>query len=196
MYSNPDNIAFLQDPTLVQSELIYDGAILQLYRNQVRLEGGELAYREIINHQKAVGILAVTAQDTVLLVKQYRAAVAEHFIEIPAGLRDFIEGVEEDALLAAKRELEEETAYQAEQWHHLGAYYVSPGFLNEEITIFKASQLTKVTNPLAQDNDEYIELLELNRQQVLELMQQGQIKDMKTQLALNYWLYAKEEEDV
>lgn len=196
MYSNPDNIEFLQDPTLVQSELIYDGAILQLYRNQVRLEGGELAFREIINHQKAVGILAVTDQDTVLLVKQYRAAVADYFIEIPAGLRDFIDGVEEDALLAAQRELEEETSYQASQWQTLGSYYVSPGFLNEEITIFIASKLTKVTHPLAQDDDEYIELLELNRKQVLELMQQGQIKDMKTQLALNYWLHSRGEEDV
>ena len=108
MYSNPEHIPFLQDEALRESELIYDGAILQLYRNQIELENGQLAYRELINHQSAVGILAITPRDTAILVKQYRPAVVDHIIEIPAGLRDFIEGREEDALLAAKRELEEE----------------------------------------------------------------------------------------
>lgn len=196
MYSNPDNIEFLNDPTLVHSELIYDGAILQLYRNQVKLEEGQLAYRELINHQKAVGVLPVSDQDTVFLVKQYRAAVADYFIEIPAGLRDYIDGDEEDALIAAKRELEEETAFRAKDWYELGSYYVSPGFLNEEITVFIATHLEKVSEPLAQDDDEYIELLELNRDQILSLMKQGEIKDMKTQLALNYWLNLKDDNNV
>ncbi|XJS09924.1 NUDIX hydrolase [Aerococcaceae bacterium WGS1372] len=196
MYSNRDNIEFLTDPTLVESELIYDGSILQLYLNQVRLEGGELAYRELINHQKAVAVLAISDQDTVFLVKQYRAAVADYFIEIPAGLRDYIDGEEEDALMAAQRELEEETSLQADFWQKLGSYYVSPGFLNEKITIYKATGLKIVDNPLSQDDDEYIELLELNRNKVKELMAQGEIKDMKTQLALNYWLNSKDETDV
>lgn len=191
MYSNPEHIPFLQDKVLRQSELIYDGAILQLYRNQIELENGQLAYRELINHQSAVGTLAITPQDTVLLVKQYRPAVVEHIIEIPAGLRDFIDGVEEEALTAAKRELEEETGYQASDWTELGSYYVSPGFVNEKVTVFVADRLVKVETPLAQDEDEHIELVEFTRQEVKMMLENDEVRDMKTAMALNYWLYQK-----
>ena len=193
MYSNPEHIPFLQDEALKESELIYDGAILQLYRNQIELENGQLAYRELINHQSAVGILAITPRDTAILVKQYRPAVVDHIIEIPAGLRDFIEGREEDALLAAKRELEEETGYQANDWTELGSYYVSPGFINEKVTVFVAEGLIKVENPLAQDEDEQIELVEYTRQEVKTMLDNDKVRDMKTALALNYWLYQKGE---
>src|SRR5699024_11665907 len=116
-----------------------------------KLENGQLAYGEVNNLHTAVGMLAITSRDTAILEKKYRAAVVDHIIEIPAGLRDFIEGREEDALLAAKRELEEETGYQANDWTELGSYYVSPGFINEKVTVFVAEGLIKVENPLAQD---------------------------------------------
>lgn len=196
MYSNPDHIEFLNDPMLRESELIYDGSILQLYRNQVELEDGNLAFRELINHQRAVGILAVSPQNTVFLVKQYRFALADYFIEIAAGLRDFIDGEEEDALEAAKRELEEEIAYKANKWQELGSFYVSPGFLNEEITVFIASELEYIENPKAQDDDEHIEVLEYNKDEIRSLMAEGKIKDMKTQLALCYWLNQEDDKHV
>ena len=126
-------------------------------------------------------------------MKQYRPAVVDHIIEIPAGLRDFIEGREEDALLAAKRELEEETGYQANDWTELGSYYVSPGFINEKVTVFVAEGLIKVENPLAQDEDEQIELVEYTRQEVKTMLDNDEVRDMKTTLALNYWLYQKGE---
>lgn len=191
MYSKPEHIPFLQDKVLRHSELIYDGAILQLYRNQIELENGQLAYRELIHHQSAVGILPITHEGTVLLVKQYRPAVVDYIVEIPAGLRDFIEGEEEDALTAAQRELEEETGYQAAVWIQLGSYYVSPGFVNEKITIYIADNLKKVDNPLAQDEDEQIELVEFTRQEIKHMLDNDQVRDMKTAMALNYWLYQK-----
>lgn len=191
MYSKPEHIPFLQDKALRHSELIYDGAILQLYRNQIELENGQLAYRELIHHQSAVGILPITHEGTVLLVKQYRPAVVDYIVEIPAGLRDFIEGEEEDALTAAQRELEEETGYQAAVWIQLGSYYVSPGFVNEKITIYIADNLKKVDNPLAQDEDEQIELVEFTRQEIKHMLDNDQVRDMKTAMALNYWLYQK-----
>lgn len=191
MYSKPEHIPFLQDKVLRHSELIYDGAILQLYRNQIELENGQLAYRELIHHQSAVGILPITHEGTVLLVKQYRPAVVDYIVEIPAGLRDFIDGEEEDALTAAQRELEEETGYQAAVWVQLGSYYVSPGFVNEKVTLYIADNLKKVDNPLAQDEDEQIELVEFTRQEIKHMLANDQVRDMKTAMALNYWLYQK-----
>lgn len=186
----PDKIAFLQDRKLIETNLIFDGKILQLYHNKIKLDNGQEVMRELIHHQSAVGVLVTTDQDSVLLVSQYRPALVRDFLEIPAGLLDYDSmGEEEDTLKGAQRELEEETAYQAKEWKKLGSYYLSPGYLNEKITLYHAWDLTKIPNPLAQDEDEFVEVKEFDRSEIIEMLQQGEIEDMKTVLALNYWLY-------
>ena len=140
-----------------------------------------------LNHKKpAVAILAVTPEDKVLLVKQYRAAIDADTYEIPAGILD--KGDQDAPLEGAQRELEEETTYQAAHWQNLGDFYASPGFLDEKLTLYYAHGLVSVENPLPQDVDGGIELFEMTRQQVQALLDQGQIIDLKTLYALQLWL--------
>lgn len=189
MQVNKSDIKFLQDNNLISSELIYDGAILQLYVNQLKIENDLIVERELIHHQAAVGILPVTNEGKAVLVEQYRAAAAANLLEIPAGLLDLDEFDKvESSQTGAARELEEETGYQAERWKELGTYYLSPGFLNEKITLFYATELTKVEEPLPQDEDEIIILKEFTKPEIKALLDNHKIQDLKTVFALNYWL--------
>ena len=181
-----ESVGFLKAEGLLKSRLVFDGEILQLYVHDMKLPQGLVVERELIHHHPGVGILAITQENKVVLVKQYRPAVDQFVIEIPAGMLD--KGDAQQAILGAKRELEEETAYQGSHWQELTRFYVSPGFLNEEIILYAATQLEKVENPLPQDEDEAIELLELTVEEAEKLLKNGEIKDAKTIIALQYWL--------
>lgn len=192
MKSDKSQIKSLQDPRLVSSQQVFDGAILQLYVNKLKLEDGAIVEREILHHQEAVCVLAHEG-DKILLVEQFRPAIASNTIEVPAGLVDFTDDGVEDLLAAAQRELEEETGYRAKNWTNLHAFYPSPGFLDEKITLFMARDLEKVENPLEQDEHENVVLHEWTRAQVLEALQTQKIVDLKTLLALYIWLGQGEE---
>lgn len=187
MKTNKHNIPSLNDSKLVGSKQIFDGAILQLYVNQLELEPGIIVDREIIHHQEAVCVLA-TIDDQVLLVEQYRPAVAQTTIEVPAGLIDYLEDGPEEGLVAAKRELEEETGYHAQHWQFLYSFYPSPGFLDEKIYLYRANDLIKLDQPKAQDEHENVTASLYSRKEVKKLLSDGLIKDLKTLMALTYWL--------
>lgn len=188
MKAEDKDINFLQDPRLKASELIFDGAILRLYLNQIELENKQIVARELLHHQPAAAILAVTNEDKVLLVKQYRPAIVEEIYEIPAGILDYLETGTEEAEAGALRELEEETGYRAKQIERLSSFYVTPGYLNEEIILFAASDLVKVENPLPQDDDEDVTVHEFSKSEVQKMLKNGEIKDLKTLYALQIWL--------
>lgn len=187
MKVNQQAIASLNDSQLVSSKQIFDGKILQLYVNQLKLENGAVVEREIIHHLPAVCVLP-TFEDKVVLVKQYRPAVAMALYEIPAGLLDYNNQQLEGALQGAKRELEEETGYQAVNWQQVQSFYVSPGYLDEQITLFHATNLTKVDNPLPQDENENVTVYEFTKDEIRAMMKKGEIVDIKTLFALQYWL--------
>lgn len=186
MKTNRKNIRSLNDSRLIKTNQLFDGAILQLYVNQLENEVGQIVEREIIHHQPAVVILA-EIEDKVVLVKQYRPAVAEELLELPAGLLDYINGDFESVLSAAKRELEEEVQMTAHKWQQLQTFYVSPGFLDEEITLFYATKLEKVADPLPRDEDEHLSVVYATREEVAEMLKSGAIKDLKTLFGLTLW---------
>ena len=180
------DIKFMQDPQLIRSRQIFDGAILRLYVNDLKLkENDQIVERELIHHQAAVAILANPSPDEVILVKQFRPAIVQEVYEIPAGL---IDRQGEDPLRTAQRELEEETAYQAENWEKLESFFVSPGFLDEEIFLFHAQDLQEVAQPLEQDDDEFVTAHVFNRQEIKDMLENKEIIDLKTLYALRYWL--------
>lgn len=165
-------------------EVIYEGAIIDVVRDDVLLPNGESAKRELVFHNGAVAIIAVTEENKLVLVRQFRKALEKSILEIPAGK---IEKDETDPLETAKRELEEETGFQAKEMKEITRFIASPGFCNEELTLYEAKGLIKVENPLPQDDDEFLEILTLTLDEAKEKIKTGEICDAKTMYAMLYW---------
>ena len=173
-----------EEKTLSRKE-IYKGPIFQLVQDQVELPSGKgTAQRDLIFHNGAVCVLAVTPENKIVLVKQYRKAIEKVSYEIPAGKLEVGENADTEA--AALRELEEEAAYTG-KLSLLYDFYSAIGFCNERLKLYLASDLTKVENPRPQDEDETLELLEVSLDQAKALIQSGHICDAKTIMAIQYW---------
>lgn len=169
----------------VRENRVFDGKILSVRCDEVRLPSGRIATREVVEHKPAVGMLAVTDNKTVLLVKQYRYAVHEEMLEICAGLIE--EG--EDPAEAAEREMQEELNVKAKKLYNIGKFYASPGFCTEIFTLFLAEGLEKSSLP--QDDDENVSVVEIKISDIPNMIKNGKIRDSKTFAALS-WLMAKE----
>ena len=167
--------------TTVSRRLAYDGTLLKVYRDEVRLHDGSPAWREYVAHPGAVMMLAFVDDDTVLLERQYRYPKQRHFIEIPAGK---LEGGE-DPLATARRELVEECGYEAAKWWKIASLDPSIGYSNEVIHLYGASGLTHVGAKL--DAGEHLETLEVKIAEALEWVRDGIISDTKTVFALLWW---------
>ena len=162
----------------VSSKLIFKGKVVEVYTDNVKLSTGKSAYREVVRHTGGVVILAFKDSHTLLFVKQFRYPMKEVCIELPAGKLE--KG--EDPFLAAKRELEEETGYVAQNWTDLGQVYTSPGYSDEKLYLYKAENLTfKGEHP---DEGEIIKALEYSLDEVKGMIKSGQIKDAKTLCAI------------
>jgi ADP-ribose pyrophosphatase len=134
----------LDDYEVVSTERLYDGKVVRVRRDQVRMSDGAVAAREVIEHPGAVGIVALDDDGSVLLVNQYRHPVRARLDELPAGLLDI---EKETALEAARRELAEEAGVAARQWNVLVDLHTTPGVSDEAIRIFLARGLVPVRAP-------------------------------------------------
>ena len=173
-----------EEKTLKRTE-IYQGPIFNLVKDKVQLPAGKgTAYRDLIFHNGAVAVIALTSENKMILVKQYRKAIEATSYEIPAGKLEV--GENADPKTAALRELEEETGYTGEL-ELLYDFYSAIGFCNEQIRLYSASHLTKVENPRPQDEDETLELYEVTLEEAKALLASGDICDAKTIIALQYW---------
>jgi len=161
---------------------VFRGRLLELYVDDLELSDGTRRSREIVAHPGAVAIVPVHPNGNVLLVRQYRHAVRSDLWEIPAGKIE----PGEDPLACAQRELREETGYKAANWKRLCAFYTSPGFSNERITLFHATGLERVGSP---NGNEIAEGLALPIAEVEGQILSSEITDAKTILAIA-WLLA------
>jgi ADP-ribose pyrophosphatase len=168
----------------LKSEKIFDGVLLHLVREEVLLPNGKTSVREMIRHPGAVAMIPFTSDGKMVMVRQFRKPLDRTVVEIPAGK---LETSDAEPLLAAIRELEEETDYRAEKWSELTVFYPTPAYLDERITIYLAEGLTKVANSLPMDEDEFIEILELTYDEAKVLQESGEICDSKTIYAMLYW---------
>ena len=161
---------------------IYAGRILTLRLKYLRQADGSTRLREIVEHAPGAAVVAIDAQGLVLLVRQFRPAVEAHLLELPAGLVD----PGEQPIECARRELAEETGYTADQLAPLVSFYTSPGFTNELIQIFVASELRE--SVVEADEEEQIELVRMPLQRAIDQVLQGEISDAKTVAGLlAYW---------
>lgn len=188
MQENPEGIPFIENNLTRSKKRVYNGAILQLYVNEIEQPNGTVVERELIHHLPAVAVLAENDQEEVVLVRQYRPAIAKEIYEVPAGIIDIVNGQLEEPLTSAKREFEEETSYQADYWQEIASFYVTPGYLDEEITLYYAKGLAKADDPLSPDEDEEITCHWFNRQEIQSMLKNNEIIDLKTLFALNYWV--------
>lgn len=135
---------------VVDSEIVLEAPIIAVRRDQVRMPGGNISAREIVEHFGAVAIVAADENNRLYLLNQWRQSAGRHLVELPAGILDI---ADEDPLTAAKRELVEEAGLKADKWQLLTDMYSSPGFAEEAVRIYLATGLEAVDKPEAHDEE-------------------------------------------
>ena len=169
--------------TRVSGRLAYDGLLLKLEEDTVRLPDGSLTRREWVRHPGAVVMIAMLDESTLLLERQYRYPLQRHFLELPAGKID----AGEEPLQTAKRELREECGYEAGVWRHFTTLHPCIGYSNERMEFFLARDLRLVGQSL--DDGEFLEVVPMKLAEALALIRSGDITDIKTVAGL-LWLQA------
>ncbi len=166
----------------LSSRTIYDGRAVKLRVDNVQLPGGRKTTREIVEHADCVAIIAVDADDNVLLVKQFRTPVEKELLEIPAGGID--QG--EDAETAVRREMQEETGYMPGRVERLGGFYSAPGYCTEYLHLYLATDLTQ--SQLHAEDTESIEVVRMPVREIHTLLTSGRICDAKSIAGLSTYL--------
>ena len=170
----------------ISSREIFQGRIVKLRVDTVSLPDGRESTREIIEHAGAVAIVALDNEGKIIMVRQYRKPVEQVLLEIPAGTME----ANEDPLLCAQRELREETGYSAGSWQKILSYYSAPGFTDEYLHLYLATELSG--GEVEPDEDEFIETVSLPLQQAYQYIFEGQIKDGKSIIGIQYALNTRE----
>ncbi|WP_407399731.1 NUDIX domain-containing protein [Anaerovibrio sp.] len=161
------------------SENIFDGNLLHVKKDKVKLPNGGTAYREWIKHPGAAAVIPVTEHGQIILVRQYRYPIDEVTLEIPAGKLDM---PGEDPLECAKRELSEETGYTAKEYKFFTKLATCVGFCNEVIYIYAAKGLEPGKQHT--DEDEFINVVKLPLAEAVAMVEDGRINDAKSVTAI------------
>lgn len=167
----------------IHSTQIYEGKVISLQVDDVELPNLKQSKRELIKHPGAVAVIAITPENKLIVVEQYRKALESSIIEIPAGK---IEKGEEPQVTAL-RELEEETGYTASELHYIQRFATSPGFADEIIYVYVAQGLSKMEERRAMDEDEFVTLHEITLAEATDLIEREEIFDAKTAFAIQWW---------
>jgi len=162
---------------------IYSGKVISLQVDDVLLPNNKESKRELVKHPGAVAIIAITSDNKLVVVEQYRKALERTLIEIPAGKIEPGEDPKDTAL----RELEEETGFTASDLHYIQSFATSPGFADEIIHIYVAQGLKKLEAKRLLDEDEFVELHECSLADAEKWIQSQKIFDAKTVFAIQWW---------
>lgn len=169
--------------------MLHRGRYLTFRVDTIERADGSRGTREVAGHPGAVAIVAIDSEDRVLLVRQYRAAVGELLLEIPAGTLDVDDdGTVEDPELASRRELEEETGMRAGSWRKIARFYTAPGFTSELMHLYLATNLRPADGDrLGPDDDEHLVLERMPVIEAVAAAERGEFADAKTLVGL-LWL--------
>jgi ADP-ribose pyrophosphatase len=174
---------------VVETRVIHQGHYLTFRVDTIERADGSRGTREIVGHPGAVAILAIDDEERVLFVRQFRVAVGEALLEVPAGTLDVADdGSVEDPDLAAPRELEEETGMRAGSWQLVARFYTAPGFASELMHLYLATDLRLADGErLRPDADEHLLLERMPWRDAVAAAERGDLRDGKTIVAL-LWL--------
>lgn len=168
----------VQTANTLSTRRVYDGKILSLRVDTIQIGDRESAEREIVEHPGSIVIVPVTGRGDVLLVEQWRHPAKQVLLEAPAGTLDPGEDPDE----TAQRELREETGHRAANIHKIGEFWIAPGWCDEYMYAYLATGLTH--DPLPQDVDEDLHVVETPLEDVPGLLKSGRISDAKSIAAL------------
>lgn len=168
----------MQPEQQITSEQIYDGRIVRVRVDSVLLPNGKQTKREVVEHDPAVVIVPVDAENNVLLVRQYRYPAEQTLLEAPAGIIEDGETPDD----AAQRELQEEVGFTSNNLRALTGFWSTPGFCTEFMYAYLAQNL--VPGSLQADDDEFIEVEKVHLDRIPKLIRLGEIQDAKTIAAL------------
>jgi ADP-ribose pyrophosphatase len=166
-----------QTPEFLDSQEVFSGRVFSVTVDTVR-EGDKTYQREVVHHPGSAVILPAYADGTIALVRQYRHPAVRYLLELPAGTLNDKEQPEE----GAARELEEELGVVAGKMEKLSEFFISPGFLEEKMWLYLATDLTETAQRL--EDDEMIEVVRLPIDQALQMITDGEIEDAKTIIGL------------
>ena len=169
--------------------MLHQGRYLTFRVDTIERADGSRGTRDIVGHPGAVAILAIDDEDRVLLVRQFRVAIGEVLLEVPAGTLDVQpDGSIEHPELAAPRELEEETGMRAGSWRLIASFWTAPGFASELMHLYLATDLRPADGDrLGPDEDEHLLLERMPWRDAVAAAERGELRDAKTILAL-LWL--------
>ncbi len=165
----------------VSSQTVYEGRLFDVRKDIVSLPDGKTSDREYVLHPGAVMVVPLIEPASVLLERQYRYPLHDHFYELPAGKKE----PGEDPSLTAKRELLEETGYVAEEWQHLGTLHPSVGYSDEVVELFLAARMRYEKQNM--DEGEFLEVSIVPLEEAIEWVKARKITEIKTILGL-FWL--------
>jgi len=172
---------------LVESVEVASGKLLTLRHDTVADVAGERHLREVVVHRGGVAVVPLLDDRRLLLVRQYRHAVGEALLEIPAGTLDRLpDGSVESPDGAARRELAEETGHSAREWRRFGQFFTAPGFTTEKMYLYLATGLTPIDGYDGPEADERLEVEQITLADAIRMADAGEIRDAKTLVGL-YW---------
>ncbi len=159
----------------IDRKLVFTGRILNFYEDEIETQDGKVVYYDFLGHKGAAAVVAVTDEGKLLMVRQYRNALDRFTVELPAGAKDT---AEEEGIVCAARELEEETGFFSDNLEHLLTLNTTVAFCNEKIEVFVAKDLKPSKQNL--DEDEFVEVEEYTVEELLSMVYSGEITDSKT----------------
>jgi ADP-ribose pyrophosphatase len=166
---------------IIGTKKVYEGRVFNVRLDQIRLPNRRLIQADIIEHHNSVAIIPVDYDGNVWFVRQYRYPAEKNLLELPAGVMD----ENETPVQSAQRELREETGMAAERLTLLGEFYLAPGYSTEYMHVFLAEDLRP--SPLSPNVDEFIDLEKISYDQILHMINNGDIYDAKSLAALFLW---------
>lgn len=158
----------------IKRELVHKGTVIDYYQDSIEIDGEKLALFDFVGHNGASAMIPVDSEGNIIMVKQYRNAIDQYTLEIPAG------GLNpgEDSKSCAIRECEEETGYKAGETHHLIDIYTTVAFSNEKICIYYTNDLSRSNQNL--DEDEFVTVERYSIDELVKMIYEGEIMDAKT----------------